>query len=750
MPQARLPFFPEEITLINQHIGFQKKNGIVWYFNGMMPVFQHQENDYLSFHLFTSQLVVNGNCKQSEIVKAFNISAISVKRWVKKFREQGSESFFIKKHSKKKIVLTPEKILEIQELSRQGFDIPEISSRSNIKVNTLQKAIRSGQILMPVPSPESQMVITKSDRNIQDSQTGMGKSCTNELERVLASKTGINCPINFSTQIDLSKAGVLLSLPALLSNGLLYGSDSFNYKTGYYSVESVFISLAFLSLLRIKTLAQCGSISTGELGRALGLDRIPEVKTLRKRIAAFSDTGKVEPWALELSGMWMANQPELSGIAYIDGHVNIYYGHQTQMPKRYVSRLRLCMSGSTDYYVNDAIGQPFFVVSKEVNSSMIETITNEIIPQLDKDIPNQPDAARLESNPLICKYMLVFDRECSSTEFFDQQWQARRAICTYKKNVKDKWDDAEFTEYEDVAPGGVTTKAMLAERGVLLEYQKKDTETGKSEKKKLWVREIRKKSESGHQTAIITTNFMLSMILIGLYMFARWSQENFFKYMIENFGIDTLVSYLKTEVNDTTQLINPQYREIESEQKKLTSKLNVRKTKFASLIIDNETIEENRMKKFLLKKADLKEEMTILEKEIESVKEKKAMISRKITYAELPEKDKFTNAVNQRKHFLDTIKMIAYRAETAMANMIKKDMSNPDQVRMLLKKIYGSDANIKPDYEKKVLTVELHRLNTWKEDIIKQKLCDELNLTETIFPNTNLTIFYKLVSIQNP
>lgn len=101
MPQARLPFFPEEITLINQHIGFQKKDGTVWYFNGMMPVFQHRETDYRGFHLFTSQLVVNGNCTQAEIVRAFNISSISVKRWVKKFREEGTESFFLRKRSVK-------------------------------------------------------------------------------------------------------------------------------------------------------------------------------------------------------------------------------------------------------------------------------------------------------------------------------------------------------------------------------------------------------------------------------------------------------------------------------------------------------------------------------------------------------------------------------------------------------------------------------------------------------------------------
>ena len=99
MLQTRLPFFPENIELINNYIGFQKINDTVYYFNGAMPVFQHPEKDYASFRLFTSQLVVNGNVKQVEIVNAFNVSAISVKRWVKKYREQGAESFFYRNNN---------------------------------------------------------------------------------------------------------------------------------------------------------------------------------------------------------------------------------------------------------------------------------------------------------------------------------------------------------------------------------------------------------------------------------------------------------------------------------------------------------------------------------------------------------------------------------------------------------------------------------------------------------------------------
>ena len=99
MPQTRLPFFPEDIELINTYIGVQKKDGAVYYFNGAMPVFQHPETDYSSFRLFTSQLVVNGNVTQVEIVKAFGVSPISVKRWVKKFREQGAGSFFYRNNN---------------------------------------------------------------------------------------------------------------------------------------------------------------------------------------------------------------------------------------------------------------------------------------------------------------------------------------------------------------------------------------------------------------------------------------------------------------------------------------------------------------------------------------------------------------------------------------------------------------------------------------------------------------------------
>jgi hypothetical protein len=215
---------------------------------------------------------------------------------------------------------------------------------------------------------------------------------------------------------------------------------------------------------------------------------------------------------------------------------------------------------------------------------------------------------------------------------------------------------------------------------------------------------------------------------------------------MENFGIDTLVSYMREKISDTTLLINPAYRDMENQVKKLVSKLNVRKAKFATMLLAPDPIEKNKMEEFLRKKADLNSEITYLESEVNQLKQKKKKLPRKILFSQLPEDQKFDNVINQRKLFLDTIKIIAYRAETSMANIIRPMMSHPDEARKLLQQVYKTDANIHPDYQRKILTVELHRMSYWKDDKIVDDLCRQLNETQTKFPGTDLTVFYKLVS----
>lgn len=146
MPQTMLPFFPEETTCINRNVGFIKRDGYVWYFNGQMPIFHHPADDISSFKMFVSQLYLNGNVKQSEIVKAFGVSSRAVKRWVKRYKEKGPEDFYKPRAVRSATVLTPEKLEEIQDYLDSGMALSDISDLLTVKKDTIRKAIQAGRL----------------------------------------------------------------------------------------------------------------------------------------------------------------------------------------------------------------------------------------------------------------------------------------------------------------------------------------------------------------------------------------------------------------------------------------------------------------------------------------------------------------------------------------------------------------------------------------------------------------------------
>jgi prepilin-type processing-associated H-X9-DG protein len=95
----------------------------------------------------------------------------------------------------------------------------------------------------------------------------------------------------------------------------------------------------------------------------------------------------VGAWGQTLSQEWMEQDPDAAGFLYADGHVRVYHGAQTQLPRRYVARQRLCLRGMTDYWVNDWLGRPFFVVSSPFTAGLLETLKRAIVPRLLAEVP---------------------------------------------------------------------------------------------------------------------------------------------------------------------------------------------------------------------------------------------------------------------------------------------------------------------------------------------------------------------------
>ncbi len=208
----------------------------------------------------------------------------------------------------------------------------------------------------------------------------MGMGATNELDRVAASLGLLNGvqPV-FVHVLDVAHAGVLLALPALLVNGLINGIERyFQLPRGYYRLDSIFLLLALMALSRVKNIEALRYARPGEWGNLLGLDRIPEAKTLRQKVSHLSQGDQPSQWASELARQWLVADPEGAGLLYIDGRVRVYCGYQTQLPKHHVARQRLCLRATCDYWVNAMDGQPFFVLNQAVDPGLIQVIEKEI------------------------------------------------------------------------------------------------------------------------------------------------------------------------------------------------------------------------------------------------------------------------------------------------------------------------------------------------------------------------------------
>jgi prepilin-type processing-associated H-X9-DG protein len=247
----------------------------------------------------------------------------------------------------------------------------------------------------------------------------MGVGASNVLDRVAASVGELTAvePV-FKAVWDVPNGGVLFALAALLAVGLLHQAHKyFQLPKGYYGLESLFLMLAFLALARLPSLEPLRYCAPGEWGKLLGLDRIPQVRTLRKKLALLCGQQQANAWSAELCAQWMGEDPDKAAVLYVDGHVRVYYGHQTPLPRHYVARQKLCLRATTDYWVNAMDGQPFFVLNQAVDPGMLQVLEHEIVPRLEKEIPNQPTPEHLEAEATLHRFTLIFDREGYSPLF---------------------------------------------------------------------------------------------------------------------------------------------------------------------------------------------------------------------------------------------------------------------------------------------------------------------------------------------
>jgi len=567
----------------------------------------------------------------------------------------------------------------------------------------------------------------------------MGYATTRPAERVAAALGALaSAPIQFESASDVPKGGVLLALPALLAAGLMRHTGAlYSLPNGFYGIASIFLLLALMALARIKSVEQLRYAAPGEWGNLLGLDRIPEVRTLRQKLEILCrQTGLAMRWNTELAREWIAGQRESEMVFYVDGHVRVYSGDLTALPRHYVARERLCLRATTDYWINAMDGQPFLFVNKEVDPGLLATLRSDLVPWLETNAPASEELQqRMKDDPRQHRFTLVFDREAYSPEFFAEMKQRQIAILSYHKYPGEDWPASEFAACTVRLAGGEEVTMKLAERGTQLSNR-------------LWVREVRKLSDSGHQTSILSTDYQADYTRLAVSMFARWSQENFYKYMRQHYGLDRLAEYGTETIPDPIQTVNPAWRKLDSQIRALGEKRRRQLALFGAL--DLSGLAEKEVTAYQQKKGQLREAIEALDRASQQLKEQRTQTPHHILVKDLPESDHFSRLLTERKHFVDTVKLIAYRAETSMASLLRERLSRAHDARALLRQIYDTEVDLIPDLETKTLTVRLHHLTQAAHDEAVLHLCDQLNATETIFPDTELKLVYQLGASQIP
>ena len=328
MSQLLLQGFPDGAIRIGVTLSVLKKEGHVTYFLGSDNYFSHAETDAAGQRFALATLVANGHVRASEVeVSGLGIAHRTLMHWTQQLDRKGPGSFYAPRPGRGGAVITPEKAAECGRLLAAGKTIAEVARLTGVGESTLRKAVRRGCVLRPAATGVSVSSgdvegTTKSERGRSDAQAaeGMGTACTRADERMAAALGLIKSALTrFERCRDVELGGLLAGLPALCGNGLLSGLDRhLSLPKGYYSALHILIVLGFMALARIRRPEGLRHISPGELGKVVGLDRVPEVRTLREKIALLTDNGTPEKWLRELSRTWMEADPQEAGYLYVD------------------------------------------------------------------------------------------------------------------------------------------------------------------------------------------------------------------------------------------------------------------------------------------------------------------------------------------------------------------------------------------------------------------------------------------------
>ena len=741
---------PEGLRVINQRCSIRTQDQHCVVIVSGVVLAQYSQTDRMSEAHAMVSLVEQGWADQNDVARAFGYAVRTLRRHQRRFEEGGLAALgHGKGYPQGRPRLAASRRRLVHQLKAQGHSHCEIARRIGVSEKAVRKLLRrlgwkalsAAQpelaldstpttdsklpVVAPTPAgPQPPVVAPNSDPKLSAFSSDPAISHSADIDpadrradRLLA-RLGLledAAPL-FGSGSAIPRAGVLLALPALVASGVfecahkVYGSLG----PSFYGLRTSLLTLLLMALWRIKRPEALKEHSPVDLGRVLGLDRAPEVKTLRRKLACLATCQRAAEFGRALAQRRVAQRAATVGFLYVDGHVRVYHGEH-RLPKAHVARMRLSMPATSDYWVNDKAGDPLFVVTAQANAGMV------------KMLPGILEQVRL----LVGKrrVTVVFDRGGYSPKLFQQILAAGFDLLTYRKGRYPRIPRKCFRKHRTRQEGRTITYTLADQEVRLL-------------KGKLRLRQVTRLMDNGHETPILTSRRDLPAAQVAYHMFGRWRQENFFKYLREEYALDALAEHAVEPDDPTREVPNPAWAAADAKLRQAQADLDRLQAEYGLEALVNLEQERPTMRGFKIAKGKLGLKIWSALQRVMQLEARRAKLPRRVP-VQAAINEPVVKLAPERKHLTNILKMVAYQAESDLFRLVAPHYRRvQDEGRTLIQSALASAADIEvTDRELRLTLAPMSSLHKTKA---VAALCQELNQSETLFPGSVLRLRYAI------
>jgi transposase len=723
-----------------------------------LPVHHYRAEDQVAEAYAMVFLVESGFAQQTDVARAFGRSVRTIRRYQERYAEGGMVALGREegwRSGRRRI--SGKRLRTVEMLKNQGLSNRAIAHRLGVTEKAIRKLVgpskpESVQLaLLPISTAAEKpaaIIVPSATATAEDGDrpTRSAEEKTGGPHPVTASEAANDDePVPMSLDRDASDrtldrqlahlgllddaapvfregssvpgAGVLLALPCLIDSGLFRISRKLYGDIGpaFYGLRTTLLTLLLMALLRIKRPEHLKEKDPAAFGRLLGLDRAPEVKTLRRRLTRLAARHCAEQLGAELARTRVDQRGHLVGFLYIDGHVRAYHGERPISSNAYVARRHLAMPASTDYWINDSSGDPLLVITGEVDAALTKAM-----PRLLREVRELVGER---------KVTIVFDRGGWSPKLFAAMIKDGFDLLTYRKGYCRRINERRF----------VHRRAKFD--GRLVEYLLHDQPV-RFLKGSLRLRQVTRLCDDGHQIQVITSRWDLRDIEVAYRMFDRWRQENFFKYMREEFLLDALVDY-QIEPEDPTRTVpNPERRALDKEIRAARADVTKLEQEFGAAAASNAEQRRPTMRGFKIAHNKLGKQLRKARSRVSQLFDKRRSVPKRVEVRDLNQRA-VVKLATERKHLTDLIKMVAYQAESDLIALLRPHYARVDQEgRTLLHELFTTAGDIQVSDSE--LNITLAPLSSPHRTHAAQALCEILDKAATIFPGTHLRVRFAM------